>query len=214
MRKREHGAIVPSERYPNDPLGRGIHAIAGFNPVLDEAARLAIVQIAEDRNRVIEQTAGEVPGLYAADGSGGWLYLGGYSLDSYTLAAHGSRHRAMGADPVCVDQFEVPSYVAVLDLVYATGNYTADWADNSVPGACPIIGAVVSKPSTTIAVVAFFGVIEGYTGLVAGTDMFVGNDGGIIAPPLPSTVGIVIQKVGQAISDTALLLDPEQPIAL
>jgi hypothetical protein len=215
LRRIEHGAIKASDRYPSDPKGRGIHPIAGFNAVLNEAARLAIAQTSADRNRVVEQIGGDVPGLYAADGSGGWLYLGGFDIiGAYSLAQHAERHRAMGEDPILVGLYSATVDVAVRDMVYISGSYAVDRADNSVPGRAPIIGAAIAKPTSTSAIVTYFGVIDGYSGLTAGADIFLGTNGGIIEPPLPTTLGLVMQKVGQALSDTALLLDPEQPIAL
>ena len=131
-----------------------------------------------------------------------------------TPGDHGYRHDITGPDPVGVSQFVVPAAVSLRDLVCTVGPYAADWADNSIPGMSPIVGIVVSKPSSTLAFVAYFGVVTGFTGLIPGSGLFLGTSGGIISPPLPSTVGTVIQRIGQAITDTVLLLDPEQPIVL
>jgi hypothetical protein len=111
-------------------------------------------------------------------------------------------------------QLTVPPTVAVLELVYSTGELTADRADNTALGKSPIVGAVVAKPTSTLAIVVCSGVISGYSGLAPGSDLFLGVAGGVITPPLPTAPGTVIQKIGQAISATALLLDPEPPIIL
>lgn len=111
-------------------------------------------------------------------------------------------------------QFAVPAAVSVRDLVYTTGAFSADIADNHSVAKTPVIGMVIEKPSTTSATIAYFGMVEGFSGLVPGSDLFLGMSGGIITPPLPSTPGRIIQKIGQALSPAALLLDPDPPIAL
>lgn len=74
----EHGITTASDISPVDPAGRGIHPIKGFVDVVDEAARNAITQTSADRGRVVEQTAGDRPGLYVADGASDWMYLGAF----------------------------------------------------------------------------------------------------------------------------------------
>ena len=64
----QHGTMTPADIDPTDVVGRGNHVIQGLNAVVDEAARNAIVQVATDRGRVIEQTAGATPGFYIARG--------------------------------------------------------------------------------------------------------------------------------------------------
>jgi hypothetical protein len=120
----------------------------------------------------------------------------------------------MGSDPVGVGRFVVPSAVDVTHLVCTTGSYAADWADNSLPGMAPVVGMVVAKLTSTLAVVAYRGTIIGFTGLTPGADLFLGSSGGIIVPPLPDAIGTVIQRIGQALSESSLLLDPSQPIVL
>lgn len=99
---REHGTIKPEHIYPPDPAGRGVHGMCGFISVADEAARGAILQASTDRSRVVEQTGGVHPGLYVADGVGGWFYLGGYLGEpgAYTVEAHAARHEAGGEDAI------------------------------------------------------------------------------------------------------------------
>jgi hypothetical protein len=111
-------------------------------------------------------------------------------------------------------QFTVPITVVYHDLVYCTGETMADKADNSSVVTAPIIGIVINKPTDTTATLVFFGIVSGFSGLTPGTDLFLGNNGGIIVPPLPETPGTVIQKIGQALNSTTLLLDPDTPIVL
>jgi hypothetical protein len=111
-------------------------------------------------------------------------------------------------------QFTVPFAVSVHNLVYITDSMAADKADNTSKLTIPVAGIVIEKPTNTTATLTFFGVVTGFTGLTPGADLFLGEDGGIIMPPLPTTPGTVIQKVGQALSPTILLLDPDTPIVL
>ena len=111
-------------------------------------------------------------------------------------------------------QFTVPVDVVFHDLVYITGGMTADKADNTSVATAPVAGIVVEKPTDTTATLVFFGIVSGFTGLTPGAQVFLGEEGGIITPPLPETPGTVIQKIGQAISATTLLLDPDTPIVL
>lgn len=76
---KEHGTVLPNDSYPYDPNGRGIHGILAFNSVSNETERAAIVQQSNDRGRPIEQTGGNLPGIYIADGVGGWFYIGGWN---------------------------------------------------------------------------------------------------------------------------------------
>jgi hypothetical protein len=130
------------------------------------------------------------------------------------IGDHALTHEPMGVDPIGVGQFTVPAEVEVTHLVCTVGTFTGEWADNAIPGRSPAIGMVVAKLTSTLAIVAYRGTVIGFTGLIPGTPLFLGTSGGIISPPLPTEVGTVIQRVGQALSDSALLLDPDQPIVL
>lgn len=64
----EHGDLLPTTHASGN---RGIHGLAGFNAVADEAelAALAATCTAADHARVVTQTGGTAPGLYYYDGS-------------------------------------------------------------------------------------------------------------------------------------------------
>jgi len=111
-------------------------------------------------------------------------------------------------------QFSVPVSSAIRNLVYATGSNEANIADNTSVATAPVVGVIIEKPSTATATLAFFGVITGFTGLTPGDDLFLGVSGGLITPPLPTTPGTVIQKIGQVLSATTILFDPDNPIIL
>jgi hypothetical protein len=111
-------------------------------------------------------------------------------------------------------QYAVPFTAAIKNLVYASGNNEAGIADNTSILTAPVIGIIIDKPSTITATIAYFGVISGFTGLIAGDDIFLGVSGGIIKPPLPSTPGTIIQKIGQVLNSTTILFDPDNPIIM
>lgn len=109
----------------------------------------------------------------------------------------------------------VPTAVSVNDIVYITGDYTADRADNGAVGTTPGIGVVISKPTSTTAKIRFYGVLSGFSGMTPGAAQFLGSLGALIEPgSLPSTPGSVIQRLGMALSATVLAFEPSEPILL
>lgn len=87
MAIKQHGAILPGNRTPVDPDGRGIHTIEGFSEVANHTLRLAIVQTSADRGRAIRQTGGTGPGWYLALGTTGqWMFIGDVSASELTAA--------------------------------------------------------------------------------------------------------------------------------
>jgi len=132
------------------------------------------------------------------------------TLDSIddTASAANSIISAVGA-------FTTDTGVVVGELVYASGSFAADEADNSAVGTGPAIGIVTAKPTTTTATVAFAGEVSVLSGLTVGADFFMGTNGSIIlAGVLPTATGSVIQKVGVAVSTTTLLLNIQLPVVL
>lgn len=103
----------------------------------------------------------------------------------------------------------VPSGVAVGDLVYVTGSFQADEADNDSLATAPAIGVVIAKPTATTATLAYFGETAVFSGLTPGVSYFLGENGGVTATA-PSTSGEVVQRVGVAVASNTLLFDPEQ----
>jgi hypothetical protein len=105
-----------------------------------------------------------------------------------------------------VGAYTVPVGVSVLDVVYITGAFAADRADNTSLGTTPGIGVVIAKPLATTATVAYFGEVAGFVGLTPGAVYFLGTLGAIVTVA-PGAPGNVIQRVGVAISGTTLLLN-------
>lgn len=128
--------------------------------------------------------------------------------DPGTVAAASALVSALG-------EFTVPAGVAVLDVVYSTGGFTADQADSGSGVTIPAMGVVVAKPTATTATVAYSGVVSGFAGFTPGAEQFVGALGATVeAGSLPTVPGSVIQKIGTALDSTTLLLDPELPVVL
>ena len=113
--------------------------------------------------------------------------------------------------------FACPVSVAVTDVVHISASGTVDKA-SSESGAGQTgdpVGVVVSKPSTTTAVVVFSGAVGGFSGLTPGTIQFQdpSTPGGITATP-PSGSGERSQLIGTASTATELIVDLKQPILI
>lgn len=111
--------------------------------------------------------------------------------------------------------YAVSAGVAVRDLVYISGDNAMEAADNSSIATAPVKGIVVAKPTSTTATVLYFGKVDGFAGLSAGQDLFLGTSGGYVtAGSLPTTPGSIIQKIGSAIDSDTILFDPKILVVL
>lgn len=100
---------------------------------------------------------------------------------------------------------------AVGDCVYMTGDYSVARADITDASKVPAVGVIISKPTTSTAIVRTHGEITGvYTGLVSGKVYFLGATGvPVVSPPVAGLNPFVyIQKIGLAISSNVLLVTP------
>ncbi len=115
-----------------------------------------------------------------------------------------------GSQVISPTVFTVPSAVALGDLVYLTGTDSADRADNTALSTTPVRGLVLSKPTSTTAILLYYGEIGLFSGLTPGALQFLGTAGGLIeAGGLASLVdGNVIQRAGEAVNSTTLLFAP------
>jgi len=112
-------------------------------------------------------------------------------------------------------QFTVPSGSAVGELVYSSGSFGAAQADNSGVGTAPAMGLIVSKPTAVTGTIAFFGRVGGFSALTPGANLFLGVGGSIIeAGNLPTAPGSVVQKIGEALDATTILLNPKEIVVL
>lgn len=87
--------------------------------------------------------------------------------------------------------------VDVADHVVATDNTTI---------LKPVLGFVLSKPSTTKAVVQYEGEMKGFSGLTVGLTYYLGDTAGTISATPPSNPGQLVQRVGVARSSTTMVL--------
>lgn len=105
--------------------------------------------------------------------------------------------------------FTVPAAVVVGDLVYLTGADTADRADNTSETTTPARGIVLSKPTSTTAILVTSGEVSGFSGLTPGANQFLGTAGGLIESVAALIDGNFVQRVGEAINATTLLFQPQ-----
>lgn len=112
---------------------------------------------------------------------------------------------------------------AVKDVVHVSGDevggiYTVTKVDIAATDAVEAIGigVITEKLTSTTCRVQLNGPLVGvYTGLTPGRRLFVGNLGQLVeAPPLPSSGASLIQKMGYALSSSAVMLAPAEPSRL
>lgn len=103
--------------------------------------------------------------------------------------------------------------VAVNDLVYVDGSGSVDKADANGSGTFPAIGFVISKPTTTQAIVQFMGELDGFSGLTLGQRLFMSETPGQVVDDtaLPTSSGAAIQPVAvvRTSSIIAVLIHPD-----
>lgn len=136
----------------------------------------------------------------AAPGAGQALVWNGASWVPTTPSGGQQITSAVGA-------YTVPAGVAVGDLVYVTGAFAADRADNTSLGTTPAVGVVIVKPTGTTATVAYVGEVAVFAGLTPGAVYYLGLLGALTTTA-PGTPGNVVQRVGVAADGTTLLLNP------
>ena len=110
--------------------------------------------------------------------------------------------------------YNCPAGVSVLDVVYISNPNEVDQAvanDNAKKFA---IGIVTEKPSPTVARVLTVGKVLGFSGLTAGTPVFLSDSvaGGLTQTP-PSGSGKWLQILGMATDVNGLSLQVNPPIA-
>lgn len=102
--------------------------------------------------------------------------------------------------------YTVPLAVTVGQVVRVTTADNADVADADTTATVPVVGIVISKPTTTTAIVRYVGEVTGLAGLTAGSVYFLSTTAGAITATPPATTGNVVQKIGVARSATVLAL--------
>ena len=110
----------------------------------------------------------------------------------------------LGVGNVIVRDFDCSSGVAVPDAVYINGSDSVDKADANGSGTFPVIGFVIAKVTSVICTVQFIGESSVFSGLTAGSVLFLSEIAGEITLTAPTTPGSIVQKVGVARDATTL----------
>jgi hypothetical protein len=97
--------------------------------------------------------------------------------------------------------------IAVRDAVYLSGSDTIDLAQADVVSERPVIGFVLSKPTSTSAIVQYTGEIVGFSGLTPGATYWLSETPGQITTTAPITQGSIVQEVGWARNATTLVIN-------
>ncbi len=110
--------------------------------------------------------------------------------------------------------YNCPAGVAVLDVVYISNPSEVDQAIANNSAKKFAIGIVTEKPSSTVARVLTTGKIVGFSGLTAGSPVFLSDSvlGGVTQVP-PSGSGKWLQVLGMAADANALSLQVNPPTA-
>jgi len=121
------------------------------------------------------------------------------------------RQRASGSG----SSFTCPTGVAAGDAVYISGVGTVAAAGAGGAPTKDAIGVVSYKPSSTVAVIVQFGFVGSYSSLTPGDPVFINPSvPGKITSALPSTLGHKVQKMGHAITISAILVNVEVSVTL
>lgn len=121
-----------------------------------------------------------------------------------------------GDDPRLSFDATCTSAEAVGDLVVVTGTLKkVSRATMALLASTPVVGVVISKASSTTAVVQVGGVVRNiYSGLTPGATYFVGADGRPSSTLPTGTLGteLYVQHIGTAIDSTTLAFQPKNDI--
>lgn len=133
-----------------------------------------------------------------------WQKLEQSDPTSWTLRASGSGTR-----------FSCPTAVSAGDAVYVSGVGTVALANAGASPTHDAVGIVSYKPSSTEAIVVQLGVVGLYTGLTPGLPVFTNPTlPGKITQTVPTTLGYKVQKLGQAVSASAIIVSVEMSVTL
>lgn len=109
--------------------------------------------------------------------------------------------------PRVVDTYICDSGANIGDLVFeslTTDNYVEVAVDNE--SIAPVIGVIISKPSSTQAEVLFLGKVGGFSGLTKGQNVFVSVSGGLTSTLVSTGYH---QVMGYATSATEVFIRPQ-----
>ncbi len=150
----EHGNLTPAS-HPS--ATRGNHTVLSFADTLDETTRAAIVQVATDKGRWVDQTAGDYPGYYIADGTGLWLGpfpISGRSLEGPELILDPGAGAALGNlyetyDDAILAALAIGGPVRIRFMADVTVNTSTAYGDISDISFYAPIDAVAGQPKLT-----------------------------------------------------------------
>jgi len=113
-----------------------------------------------------------------------------------------------------VGTWNVPSGVAVGNVVYSTGPDSGDVATNTLISTVRgIVGIVTAKPTLTTATVAYAGELGFFVGLIPAATYYLGTLGSITTTP-PAVPGAVVRRIGTAKNSTTLIMNLGEPVEL
>jgi hypothetical protein len=188
------------------PAAQALPSAAAYSDndlaVVIETSGLNLVSVSPDGSETINGSASDfvVPAqgsvLLMSDGVSNWD----------VVAEYAGPGPASAASTVQGDLYACLASVSVRDAVYLSAADTVDKADADGVGTQPLIGFVVSKPTTTTCRVIYYGEIPGFSGLTIGVNYFLSETAGGITITAPTVGGSIIQKVGFARSATTLVI--------
>lgn len=110
--------------------------------------------------------------------------------------------------------YTCPSGVAVRDAVYISAANTVDSARANSASTLPVVGVVVSKPTSTTAVVRMSGEVDGFSALTPNATYFLSASvAGAITATAPTTHGTDYQQVvGVARDADTLVLEIDRDV--
>lgn len=129
-----------------------------------------------------------------------------------------SQRSGGGSGPAVLPQAIASGAIPSNSIAYVKGDGKLGLADATAEGKEAAV--FVHTGVADAAAASFYGsgsVIEGLSGLVTGTDYYMTTTPGAFSATPPSGAvgsGIVVQKIGRAMSTTALLFAPSTPITL
>jgi hypothetical protein len=107
-------------------------------------------------------------------------------------------------------EFQATADVAAGLLVYVTPAGIVEVADNVSLATAPASAWVVALPSALIVTLAYFGRVDGFSGLTPGTTLYLGRAGRAVTAPLLSLPsGSIVQAIGTVLTPSSVLFQPQ-----
>ena len=91
-------------------------------------------------------------------------------------------------------------------VVYLSAPDTVSLANATSPSTQPVIGFVETLPSSTTALIKYYGELTGFTGLIPSATYYLSDTLGVATANPPTTTGQVVQKLGFAKDATTMVV--------